>query len=157
MYFFIYCRPVIVLFFISGGIIGGIVKVSKLDLHQEEAFPPTIFFLVILPPIIFESGYNLHKVNKISNFNKRVKYGKHPWNNIKCSYKKFLYYSPLGLPCPFLGVWAAYKAVCSFSVSIKFHLYQCWFSIHVSQKSFSICYQAINMGKGSVLDNPTLP
>ncbi|XP_050399408.1 sodium/hydrogen exchanger 8 isoform X2 [Patella vulgata] len=34
---------------------------------NEEAFPPTIFFIVLLPPIIFESGYNLHKGNFFQN------------------------------------------------------------------------------------------
>lgn len=54
-----------------GGAIGGVVKILSIyhlvDLHEEEAFPPTIFFLVILPPIIFESGYNLHKVSEANS------------------------------------------------------------------------------------------
>ena len=33
--------------------------------RKEEAFSPTAFFLVLLPPIIFESGYNLHKGNLV--------------------------------------------------------------------------------------------
>ncbi|XP_034934231.1 sodium/hydrogen exchanger 8 [Chelonus insularis] len=34
---------------------------------KEEAFSPTAFFLFLLPPIIFESGYNLHKGNFFQN------------------------------------------------------------------------------------------
>lgn len=33
------------------------------NLQKEEAFNPTTFFLVLLPPIMYESGYNLHKVS----------------------------------------------------------------------------------------------
>lgn len=35
--------------------------------RKEEAFSPTAFFLILLPPIIFESGYNLHKGNFFQN------------------------------------------------------------------------------------------
>lgn len=44
-------------------------------LKEEEMFRPNMFFLLILPPIIFESGYSLHKVctikvmHKIFNLN----------------------------------------------------------------------------------------
>lgn len=34
---------------------------------REEVFSPTAFFLVLLPPIVFESGYNLHKGNFFQN------------------------------------------------------------------------------------------
>ncbi|KAG7171154.1 Sodium/hydrogen exchanger 8-like [Homarus americanus] len=42
-------------------IVGGVIGL------KEETFSPTVFFLVILPPIIFESGYNLHKGNFFQN------------------------------------------------------------------------------------------
>ena len=29
------------------------------ETKRIEAFSPTMFFLILLPPIIFESGYNL--------------------------------------------------------------------------------------------------
>ncbi|RWS30428.1 sodium/hydrogen exchanger 8-like protein [Leptotrombidium deliense] len=37
------------------------------DWKREEMFNPTTFFLVLLPPIIYESGYNLHKGNFFQN------------------------------------------------------------------------------------------
>lgn len=54
-----------------GGVIGLILKLLHshdiANWQKEEAFSPTVFFLVILPPIIFESGYNLHKGNFFHN------------------------------------------------------------------------------------------
>ncbi|RNA38789.1 sodium hydrogen exchanger 8 [Brachionus plicatilis] len=54
-----------------GAIIGLILKLLShwkiSDWSKEEAFTPTVFFLVLLPPIIFESGYNLHKGNFFQN------------------------------------------------------------------------------------------
>ena len=50
-----------------GALIGLIVNLISdqniANWKKEEAFSPTAFFLVLLPPIIFESGYNLHKGN----------------------------------------------------------------------------------------------
>uniref|UniRef100_A0ABK0LG02 Sodium/hydrogen exchanger n=1 Tax=Rattus norvegicus TaxID=10116 RepID=A0ABK0LG02_RAT len=38
-----------------------------LILQEEEMFRPNMFFLLLLPPIIFESGYSLHKGNFFQN------------------------------------------------------------------------------------------
>ena len=51
-----------------GGFIGAIIKLlANEELKKVESFSPTTFFLVFLPPIIFESGYNLHKGNFFAN------------------------------------------------------------------------------------------
>ncbi|XP_046396510.1 sodium/hydrogen exchanger 8 [Ischnura elegans] len=54
-----------------GALIGMIINLMSdrniANWKREEAFSPTAFFLVLLPPIIFESGYNLHKGNFFQN------------------------------------------------------------------------------------------
>ncbi|XP_017469971.1 PREDICTED: sodium/hydrogen exchanger 8 [Rhagoletis zephyria] len=53
-----------------GALIGLLLKVmsgENASWKREEVFSPTGFFLVLLPPIIFESGYNLHKGNFFQN------------------------------------------------------------------------------------------
>lgn len=53
-----------------GALIGLLLKVMSGEndsWKREEVFSPTGFFLVLLPPIIFESGYNLHKGNFFQN------------------------------------------------------------------------------------------
>lgn len=55
---------------VLGGFIGLFLKVmsgENSSWKREEVFSPTGFFLVLLPPIIFESGYNLHKGNFFQN------------------------------------------------------------------------------------------
>lgn len=55
-----------------GAMIGLIFKLLSqwkiTDWSKEETFTPEMFFLILLPPIIFESGYNLHKGNFFQNF-----------------------------------------------------------------------------------------
>ena len=56
-----------------GALVGLIMKLLPTeDIKKVESFSPTMFFLVLLPPIIFESGYNLHKGKNICNNNARV-------------------------------------------------------------------------------------
>uniref|UniRef100_A0A0N5AS93 Sodium/hydrogen exchanger n=1 Tax=Syphacia muris TaxID=451379 RepID=A0A0N5AS93_9BILA len=50
-----------------GAFIGLVLSYSKRDWSQVESFNPNFFFLVLLPPIIFESGYNLHKGDFFAN------------------------------------------------------------------------------------------
>lgn len=54
-----------------GSIIGFLFQILShwniADWTNEETFSPTMFFLVLLPPIIFESGYSMHKGNFFEN------------------------------------------------------------------------------------------
>ena len=53
-----------------GALVGLIMKMLPTeDIKKVESFSPTMFFLVLLPPIIFESGYNLHKGKCYVNLN----------------------------------------------------------------------------------------
>lgn len=53
-----------------GAAIGLMMKLSSQNLgdwKKEETLNPTMFFLILLPPIIYESGYTLHKGNFFQN------------------------------------------------------------------------------------------
>ena len=44
-----------------GAFIGFILSYSRWDFREVESFNPNFFFLVLLPPIIFEMGYTVNK------------------------------------------------------------------------------------------------
>ncbi|KAG8447068.1 hypothetical protein GDO86_014498 [Hymenochirus boettgeri] len=54
-----------------GILMGAVIKIVEFqklaNWKEEEMFRPNTFFLVLLPPIIFESGYSLHKGNFFQN------------------------------------------------------------------------------------------
>jgi len=50
-----------------GAILGLTLKLSKSHVDEWYRLQPETFFLFLLPPIIFESGYNLNKGNFFSN------------------------------------------------------------------------------------------
>ncbi|KAI9576562.1 hypothetical protein GQX74_009619 [Glossina fuscipes] len=61
-----------------GALIGLFLKVmtgENASWKREEVFSPTGFFLVLLPPIIFEPGYNLHKGNFFQNIGSILVFG----------------------------------------------------------------------------------
>lgn len=66
---FQYLPESIVVVFLGGliGLLLNILSDDKINWKREQVFSPTAFFLVLLPPIIFESGYNLHKGNFFQN------------------------------------------------------------------------------------------
>eukprot|EP00051_Salpingoeca_urceolata_P003330 m.57014 g.57014 ORF g.57014 m.57014 type:complete len:733 (-) comp12689_c0_seq1:74-2272(-) len=52
--------PESVMVILFGAFVGVILN-STGDYRDKEAFDPTVFFLFMLPPVIFDSGYSLHK------------------------------------------------------------------------------------------------
>ncbi|KIH69497.1 sodium/hydrogen exchanger 3 [Ancylostoma duodenale] len=50
-----------------GSVVGSILSYSEHDWSEIEALSPDVFFLVLLPPIIFENAYNLNKGYFFSN------------------------------------------------------------------------------------------
>ncbi|KAI6222054.1 Sodium/hydrogen exchanger [Aphelenchoides besseyi] len=50
-----------------GAVIGFILSYSRWDWREVESFNSNIFFLALLPPIIFEQGYTVNKGNFFAN------------------------------------------------------------------------------------------
>ncbi|GAB1287234.1 Sodium/hydrogen exchanger 8 [Apodemus speciosus] len=64
-------ESVAVVSLVYGILMGAVIKVIEFkklaNWKEEEMFRPNMFFLLLLPPIIFESGYSLHKGNFFQN------------------------------------------------------------------------------------------
>jgi sodium/hydrogen exchanger 8 len=50
-----------------GAFVGFILSYTRWDFREVESFNPTLFFRLLMPPIIFESGYNVNKGNVFAN------------------------------------------------------------------------------------------
>jgi sodium/hydrogen exchanger 8 len=60
-------RPESLAIVLLGAGIGFALSYSRWDWREVESFNPNFFFLVLLPPIIFESGYTVNKGNFFAN------------------------------------------------------------------------------------------
>ncbi|GFQ75110.1 hypothetical protein TNCT_406501 [Trichonephila clavata] len=62
---------ILLMLFVIGAAVGGSFAITyghlPGDFEKREAFDPTTFFLFMLPPIMYESAYNLHKGNFFRN------------------------------------------------------------------------------------------
>ncbi|CAL1273567.1 unnamed protein product [Larinioides sclopetarius] len=62
---------ILLMLFVIGAAVGGSFAITyghlPGDFEKKEAFDPTTFFLFMLPPIMYESAYNLHKGNFFRN------------------------------------------------------------------------------------------